>query len=73
MVTGVPDWHRELHDALIALTDLTALLVENLVVQQVGLQKGIASPPSAVASTSRTCVSVTSRGACFERTAEHVT
>ena len=38
MVTGVPDWHRELHDALIALTDLTALLVENLVVQQVGLQ-----------------------------------
>ena len=41
MVTGVPDWQRELHDALIALTDLTALLVENLVVQQVGLQKGI--------------------------------
>ena len=38
MVTGVPDWHREFHDALIALTDLTALLVENLVVQQVGLQ-----------------------------------
>ena len=37
MVTGLPAWHREFHDALISLTDLTTLLVENLVVQQVGL------------------------------------
>jgi len=38
MVMGVPAWHREFHEALVTLTDLTALLVENLVVQQVGFQ-----------------------------------
>ena len=38
MVMGVPAWHREFHEALVSLTDLTAILVENLVVQQVGLQ-----------------------------------
>lgn len=37
MVTGLPEWHREFHDALVCLTDLTTLLVENLVIQQVGL------------------------------------
>jgi len=37
MVMGVPQWHRQFHDALLCLTDLTTLLVENLVVQQVGL------------------------------------
>ena len=38
MVTGMPEWHRQFHDSLLCLTDLTTLLVENLVVQQVGFR-----------------------------------
>lgn len=37
MVTVGQDWHKEFHDALVAVTEGTCLVVENMLVQQVGL------------------------------------